>query len=199
MLSGNATVTESPDQFMRYSLSVKISAQNTSKKEILLIVLEIEAKSDIFNVHGVTSQDYFFRPDSLIPLSTESIEFLSQRAVQSSEIYKSSKPFSVFTNVAFVQFVDGSTWGDIEIANESLRVRRVTSEKLEHLSAVYRIAGKKEFIEELMKPSDLPVIATLQQACSVEGKDGDTVASMVQDMLHRARSRAIPNTNQRTS
>jgi hypothetical protein len=177
---------------MRYTLEVNLSARNVSTKDILLVVAEINARSAVFNVHGTRSDDYFFESGDFSPLTTESISFSTQSA-QPKIMYPSSEPLSVSSEIAFVQFADGSTWGDRAAAQDALRIRRLTSLQLTNLADIYRIAGEKGFVGELMKPSELPVIGILQRACGTDGKDVKTVAMMVQDMLELARSRQLPD------
>jgi hypothetical protein len=88
----------------------------------------------------------------------------------------------------FVQFVDGSSWGDSAAAAKSLRDRQLVLEQLEILKEDEKREGRKEFLEALSQPTILQPILSLQDLYS-EKRDLSLVVGRVNDMLENARVR----------
>ena len=96
--------------------------------------------------------------------------------------------------IIFVQFEDGSIWGDPAKADDASRDRVLTQNELKLLIETYRTEGKEQFFTELMKPTRLAAIGTLQRLYA-DTKDTDRVITKAVSMLkiaelHRS---AIPH------
>jgi len=128
------------------------------------------------NVPGVndTSLHEYYFSELFEPRSTEEREwtfgpFVSRTEVTSEEGKKwvdlepaRGAQQKVSASVLFVQFADGSTWGDREEAKAALATRRESVKRLFELESIYRHEGEAAFVEDLAKPTDLPVISGLQ-------------------------------------
>jgi hypothetical protein len=86
------------------------------------------------------------------------------------------------TQIIFVQFVDGSIWGDPAKADDAFRDRVLTENELKLLIETYRTEGKEQFFTELMKPTRLAAIGTLQRLYA-DTKDTDRVSTKAVSML----------------
>jgi hypothetical protein len=72
---------------------------------------------------------------------------------------------SANVSMLFVQFADGSTWGDSASARTALESRTDTVSRLMALESIYRGDGENALIDDLLKPTALPVIWQLQDFC----------------------------------
>lgn len=175
LVKGDVTAFDKPTEQLRFSVKGSVSITNVSSKPILLTVVSLKGT----NVPGVDqrwSQDYYF-DDLFEPQSTDeqelsSVPFVSRMEVKSSEgtQWVDMEPSrtaqqQVTASVLFVQFADGSTWGNRDEAKTALEVRRDTVKRLLDLESIYRREGEAALIEDLSKPSDLPTIWLLQDFC----------------------------------
>jgi len=93
----------------------------------------------------------------------------------------------------FVQFADGSTWGEREAWQGVLHDRSKALDRLLSLQQTYRTRGEKDFVEELIKPAQdaetdlLPaVIGSLQATYRSHGNDLKLVLAKLDQMLGSA-------------
>jgi hypothetical protein len=172
LVTGDVTVRDRPTERLRYSVEGRLSLTNASSKPILLTVVSLQGKNTPV-INDTTSHDYYFS-ELFEPHSTENREwtfgpFVSQLEVKSGAVSKwvDIEPAGTaqqkgFASVLFVQYADGSTWGDAAKAKAALEVRHNGIERLKALESVYRREGEKVFIDDLSKPSYLPAISSLQ-------------------------------------
>ena len=93
---------------------------------------------------------------------------------------------SASAQVEFVQFSDGSTWGDVEVAKDDLKARRASLQELKALERIYIESGEQAFREELSKQTDLPCINSVQSACKDDGDYSRCTLNKVRGMLEAA-------------
>jgi hypothetical protein len=193
VIRGNVTARDNPTNPLRYSIEGKISLTNVSSKPVFLTVVSLQGT----NVPGINdrwSDDYYFSE----PFEPQAIEdrewtfgpFVSRMEVKSDEGSKwvdiqpeRSTQQKIAAWVLFVQYADGSTWGDPEKAKDALEERNQSIRKLRTLELVYRRQGEKALVDELLKPTFLPAILSLQNQC----KNTDD-KSIVVDQLLRMRA-----------
>lgn len=172
LVIGDVTVRDRPAERLRYSVEGRISLTNASSKPILITVVSLQGENTP-RVNETTLHDYYFS-EPFEPNSKEDREwnfgpFVSQVEVKSGGDSKwidiepeRSAEKKVFASVLFVQYSDGSTWGDASTAKAALDSRRNTVKRLADLESVYRNEGEEIFINDLSKPTDLPAILLLQ-------------------------------------
>ncbi len=176
VVKGDVTAYDKPAEQLRYSAKVRTSVTNASSKPIVLTVISLTGEN-VPGMNDKSSHDYYF-PEMFEPQSTEEQEWTFGPFVSRTEVkvdggskWVDVEPErgavqKVTATVLFVQFADGSTWGDRDEAKSALAVRRDSVKRLVHLSSVYRREGEAAFIDDLSKPTDLPAISTLQYLCN---------------------------------
>ena len=175
LVKGNVTAKDRPREKLRYSVAGRVWLTNISSKPILLTIVSLEG-TNVPGVNDKWSQDYYFS-DSFEPQSTENHEwtfgpFVSRMEVKSDEGSKwvdlepeRGAPQKVTASVLFVQYADGSSWGDKEEANTVLAVRKQTIERLMALASIYREKGETALVDALSESTDLPAVSSLQNFC----------------------------------
>ena len=99
--------------------------RNVAPKEILAYVVEFKSPYAIF------AHDYYFKPEGIAPKASEVFDY-----VKTSEAGR----------VLWVQFVDGTEWGDHKIGlSEILRHRQPMLQLLTQMVSAYSHGGGKEF------------------------------------------------------
>jgi len=151
-------------------------------------------------VNDTSSHDYYFS-ELFEPQSTEEREwtfgpFVSRMEVKSDEGTRwvdiepsRTAQQKVIASVLFVQLGDGSTWGDQDEAKAALAVRRDSVKRLFDLESIYRREGEAAFIDDLSKPTDLPVISVLQNLCN-QSHDKSKVVDRLFRMIATAEEHA---------
>jgi hypothetical protein len=191
VLSGTATAKDAGSGVLRYSLAVKVSAVNVSGRDVLLMVVErnISGLSSI-GVDGPWSQEYFFSTEIFSCGTAENFNHVigpfgtSEREVDETSAAP-GEPRAIFS-VVFVQFVDGSMWGNMVKAKPTLQERRSTLNMLKSLRETYAVQGEKEFVSELMKKSSLNVIYQVQKIYQTKGNDAEAALKAIEGMLDQA-------------
>jgi hypothetical protein len=190
VFSGTATATDEGSGVKRYSVTTNVSATNVSRKGILLMVAKVDAIGiSKIDLHGTTSNEYFFvsdvfRPNMTEPLTSSVGPVGEPREPRDVTVQPENRIATA--SVAFVQFVDGSTWGAPTSAKTILLERRLTREKLASLAETYRTKGEKQFLTQIMEPSQLQAIMNLQQFYLGNGKAAGTVIQKITSMLNCA-------------
>jgi hypothetical protein len=175
LVKGDVTAKDRPTEKLRYSVSGRVSLTNVSSKPILLTVVSFEGT----NAPGVNdrwSQDYYFS-DPFEPESTMDHEwtfgpFVSRMEVKSEGGSKwvdlepeRGAQQRVIASVLFIQYADGSSWGDKEEANTALAVRQETVKTLTALASIYRENGETALVRALSESTGLPAVSSLQNFC----------------------------------
>ena len=116
------------------------TATNASTKEIVYIAVKLTTgKPPLPPTYSYSARDFFFAPDGLGPLETMEIVHEEQM----------NDP-SVKAQVMFVQFADGSTWGEPnEYSAVTLKLRKPKFDFCERALAAYRSGGKAALTAQL--------------------------------------------------
>jgi hypothetical protein len=153
-----------------FSYEESTSVKNVSAKSILLMVVHLEATSGPGSDERY-SQEYFFA-DALAPGQVE-VNHEPERkfgvAVVNGEplSYKRDPHPAAQAHAEFVQFSDGSTWGDADSAEHLLEARRQTLAELNRLEHLYEQAGESAFLDEFARADDFDnIFRQLKSGCS---------------------------------
>jgi hypothetical protein len=93
---------------------------------------------------------------------------------------------TAIAEVEFVQFVDGTIWGDRAAGKDLLQERSLALDKLKFLSDTYRMKGEQQFVSELKNPSELVAILNLQRLYSSNKGNATAVIDKITGMLEQA-------------
>ena len=193
-VSGEVLFTDAQAGPTPYSFQATASATNVSGREMLLVVVSFEVTgTQKFDIHESDQQDYFFSPHALQP--GDSLEFkpflgrYGQSAGRTEP--EQARPRSP-TRLEFVQFEDGSIWGDADSAEQTMEFRKETLTELNILQKAYRSSGGEQaFIEELSKPSSLPAINALKDICSEKKNDSGCLVDAMIRVIQDAKQHAV--------
>ena len=130
------------------------SVTNVSQKPIVAMVVTMEIRDDDRVVIERSEEfDAFFYPTLLNPgetISPFSQDFFATHPVDSKYVPLSSPRCEVTTR--WVQFSDGTSFGDPTCAKSLGQSRVALLKNLEELKAVYSREGLDKFAEQLLKP-----------------------------------------------
>lgn len=187
-VSGVVSFEDTPSNVIRYSYQIEGSIANLSSKGVVLIIIHFGSTG--VNGPGLDytyQKDYFFSSDILQPGKTESFRSSPLRfgrptvnghPVPEDNTQEISPPLAT-AKVVFVQFIDGSTWGDANNAHEALLVRNQTLRELGRLESALNQKGEGALKDELVRSDNLlPCIGSVVSSCD------DKPASCVVDYLH---------------
>jgi hypothetical protein len=189
VLSGTVTATdEVVSGSLRFSFRTNISAANVSRKSILLVVVKMNLTgANGLGIKHTRSNDYFFTSDIFYADMVEAIqETVGPVGELLDKTETQTRGPTAIAKVVFVQFLDGSTWGDPVESRDALQQRHDTLIHLELLRSTYQSKGEKEFLDELMQPSRLPGIGALQQLHKDNVNDPGIVIGKFTKMLNYA-------------
>jgi hypothetical protein len=173
-IAGYVTFSDDSSKVTRYSYQVDASAANVSNKSVLLLRLRFQTSGGSApGLDDVYENDYFFGEGTLAPGALESVHLapygFSAPIVNGIPLVETADPSTprptATAQVEFVQFTDGSTWGDRDAAAEVFRLRRATVRQLTALEQTYVQSGEQAFRGELSRETLLPCINSLQAAC----------------------------------
>jgi hypothetical protein len=184
---GTVLAKEEDSGLLRYSFRTNASLTNESQKPILAFVIRIATTSaNKMDLDNTRNDDYFFaepfEPNTTVKLAQSDGPFGKSKAEVEA---LPSQPGAV-ASVKFVQFTDGSIWGDPAAGQDVLKERRLTRDELGSLGNSYRTRGEQGFVEELKKPSQLNLIVYLQQLYDSNGKDTTSVIEKLTSMIEYA-------------
>ncbi|MHB8216532.1 MAG: hypothetical protein ACYDDS_10680 [Candidatus Sulfotelmatobacter sp.] len=193
-IEGYLTFRDDPGANVRV-YSVHASVKNISKKKISYWSVGIETtgsgRSELSLNH---SHEYFFSGDVLAPSESEELESCPIRLVlrvpngeSPSERGESMAPtLTTSAQAKFVQFSDGSRWGDRDDEAEVHRLRQETLHRIESLQELYSEHGEKAFMDALEEPTDLSCFEQVKAVCRSENADSSCVRKAFQQMLMTA-------------
>ena len=176
----------------------RIELKNTGAMPMLLVIVgsRLEGFSEtIFNNSNVL--DYYFEPKLLQPGKTEAVYWPKPTFGNPQVADRPLPPEARATaRTAFVQFEDGTTWGDAAEGKEFLRSRAIIEKELRRLLAVASEQGPSEFTKQLLQSEPrtfggLSVIDEIRDAYAAK-KDPQAALDKLKAMLqaadeHRAR------------
>lgn len=128
-------------------------ARNVSDKSIVALVatLSIVLSSDD-KLSRIAQYEAFFHPVLANP--GDEIDLVADSRGGEAMKIKDIEPFQSYCDVVlrWVQFADGTTFGDDKYAANLLQARQETWSALAHLNEVYRTKGAAEFLRSLQEP-----------------------------------------------
>ena len=96
-------------------------------------------------------------------------------------------PISAATaRVEFVQYSDGSTWGDPDAATKVHQSRHYTLDKIESLQQIYSVQGEKAFMDALEETTADQCFEQIKADCRSRSTDSSCVRKAIQQMLATA-------------
>jgi hypothetical protein len=163
-----------------------ISEKNVSEKDILLAVLSIEvlgASQEPLDPSSSQSRsdDWFFGSRVFAAHTGNAIEMVDYPP------RKQPPAFGVNVELVFVQFADGSTWGDPDQAGMALSQRGAWLKELMDLARTYQTEGAAKFASALMKQSRGPATYDLKDSYQTSGDTAGAV-KLVDEKLKNAES-----------
>lgn len=175
-VSGQVMFSENNPKAGHYSYSVNASASNVSDRSILLMIIDFQANGRSgWGYHHISRRDYFFEPNLLKPEAVENVDqpplsygLTSTDDKTDMEGDTRLEPKAI-AKVEFVQFEDGSIWGDKDSALDALDNRAQTLHLLNILEQTYIEAGEPEFLNKLATTSGIFLIDALKSACKEKG------------------------------
>ena len=198
-VSGVLLADDEPTQLLRYSNHVEGYLRNKSGKDIMLVILQFRSQNAGATAIDLTYQkEYFFGLDVLRhgerePFRSSLARFgeatVNGRPIPKNEDERGSDE-RVTAEAMFVQFADGTSWGDPEIAQDAFIEREKTVRELDRLEQVLRNDGEFGLSQEFSKEElMLPCIDSLRVACT--GKGDSCLADGLHSMIEAARHHQI--------
>ena len=192
-VSGIVSLSDDASNSIR-TYQVEGHFHNVASKDVALLILRFVSNGTSGPTLNFTYQkEYFFNLNVLGKGSSEDFHSAMVRLkfapvsqpVQESRVEGSAVP-AASAETVFVQFVDGSTWGDSESAQDAFNERRETLRELSRLERVLQNGGEQMLKEELSKQdSNPPCINSLVSECS--GKADSCMADGLRSMIEAAR------------
>lgn len=197
-VSGIVSFEDTPSEAMRYSYRIEASIENVSKKDIVLTVIHFGTSGvNAPALDQITQIERFFVVDDLRPSKPEAIvcgpfQFgapIVDGHPVSEDVGPSAIPVAT-AQVTFVQFADGSVWGNPDDGRIPIVVRNNTTTELTRLQSVLDTAGEEALKAELLRENsqyevDFPGIATLVKACN--SKASSCIAEGLHNMIRSAK------------
>jgi hypothetical protein len=174
-----------PIQISGYML-LGYEVKNVSTKSILLLIVRLEASGGLGRDQKY-SQEYFFA-DPLGPGQVE-VNHEPEHRYGTSVVngepvpYKKDRHPAAQAHAEFVQFSDGSTWGDADSATDVLSIRRQTLEELDLLEHLYEQAGEGAFLDEFARTDHVASVIFRQMRDRCREKTTDSKCAY--NVVHR--------------
>jgi mannitol/fructose-specific phosphotransferase system IIA component len=174
-IEGDVRTFDKPAEQARFMIVGRLSVTNISSKPILLTVLKLKG-INVVGVNDTSIRDYYFS-EPFEPQKSENQEWTYGPFLQRAQLKTEEGPKwvdvepikavrqEVIASVLFVQYADGTGWGDREAAKDALAAREETRNRLTALASIYRDEGEKAFVDSLMQPSNLNAVIMLQFIC----------------------------------
>jgi hypothetical protein len=185
---GYVTFQDNPAENVR-SYWVHASAKNVSMKGISAWSGSIETTGGIGPELNLSeSHDFFFTGDVIAQNGADGVQSCPTRLVLGVGNGKSSTDTTApaptaSVRVTFVQFSDGSIWGDSDEAAKAHQLRRETLQKIQSLQQVYSERGEKAFMDALAEPTALPCFERIKTLCENENTDSICARKEIQQMV----------------
>jgi len=170
---------------------VEAAVKNVSKKDVLSWSMLVRTSDGV--LHLTSSNDYFFTGDLLAPDVSAGVtsEPISLVAHPQGDTPTSNQAVTASAEIEYVQFQDGSTWGDSDIETEAFQARSATLQKLQSLQKVYAQLGEKPFLDALAEPTMLACVERIQTDCKDNNGDSSCAREAIERMLDIATRRGF--------
>jgi hypothetical protein len=194
-ISGTVELRETPleNERVRVEISENILAKNISGKTILTFVAWLDLTPAYGGPeHSVRQYECFFAPDVIKPGEDHTLS--QPRPGYSIDPYDpadSPQPARAELRIVYVQFLDGSVFGQETLGRHIRSLRKQTWHHLKDLDKTYTKLGEADFLQELsetVEPGEVDVfIENIRQTQRTSG----TVAAVlkIQSALEFARER----------
>jgi hypothetical protein len=194
-VSGTISFQDDPSQAIRYTYRTEGFLSNVSKKGVLLTVVRFEARG--VNEPGLDNSYEMDRFFGRAVLQAGGLEKIRDFPISFGETIVNGKPVpeevgpdahpTATAQVTFVQFVDGSTWGDVDAGREFILRRRSTLGELKRLEQVLNSQGTDVFARDLSNSAasfQFPAVGALISEC--KSKAGSCLIDGLHSMLQAA-------------
>jgi len=194
MISGVLSLVDNPMSSIR-SYQVMGQFNNVSDKDIVLIVAHFA--SDPPEGPGL---DFIYNEDHLFD---KLLEKKSSNNFQSDllNLKLNAKDFGQRDEVVpaatasaetiFIQFADGTTWGDSEFARTALLQRKHISEQLRRLDQILADKGEQTLLSTLLSDRDSVPLCILSLIDKCPGASSSCVAAGLRSVVETAKQREL--------
>ena len=197
-VSGTISFEVDPSQAIRYTYRTEGSVANVSDRDVVLTAIHIEASGE--NAPGLDSNlvvDRFFGPTVLRAGQSEKLD-MPPVSFGTPTVNSSRPPIPVATaKVTFVQFVNGSTWGDADAGRRLIRQRRLTLWRLTKFEQDEQMVNAQGAdVRELFNSFwnvQFPAVGALLSDC--KSKAGSCLIDGLHSMLQSAREHQVEMTD----
>lgn len=140
------------------SMSQRIMAKNVSNQTVLMFVASIEV-TPTFGAKEQSTRQYecFFATDVIAPGDEHALSEPRDEGGFTIQPHSTSAPLNApeaEVKILYVQFINGSEYGQRAFASDLLRLRRITWSHLKRLVRTYERSGEVGFLEELYERID---------------------------------------------
>ena len=197
-VSGAMLFQDNASKTIRYVYQIEGSVANVSGKGIVLMVIHFRSTGvDGPSLDYTYQDDRFFSLDVLDAAKVESFRSPSLKfgaptvngQPMQEDVDTKSGPVAT-AQVKFVQFIDGSTWGDPQSGRELGIVRNQTVQEISRLKRVLADSGEQALKSELSKiDNPLPSVGSVIHDC--DGKAASCVADGLRSMIEAVRQHQV--------
>jgi hypothetical protein len=195
-ISGTVLFQDDPATAVRYTYLINGSVTNVTNKRIVLTIIHMSATGvgapglD----HSVAVERFFdsntFMPGRIEGIDHSPIKFGPVASVKPvpAETGQAASP-SATAELIFLQFADGSTWGDPDVGSQQLLLRRRSLMELHRLENVLDGKGEVGLKDELSRVDqfNFPAIYSLVHICT--NKPTSCLVDKLRSMLKEANLR----------
>jgi hypothetical protein len=192
-VSGVLSFDDDPTRRIRYSFQVDGHLYNNSGKDVVLIILHFSGRGALAAAVNLTYQkEYFFGLDPLEkgesePFRTSRFSLgaatVNGQPIPEREDKRRGAP-GASAEIVFVQFTDGTTWGDSDSARDAFVEREQTLQELTTLEKILGDQGEQALKDELSKGDPPPCISSLRASCI--GKAESCLGNGLRSMMEAA-------------
>jgi hypothetical protein len=176
---------------------VEATVKNVSEKDVLSWSLLVRTSDGM--LHFTSLHDYFFTGDVLVPGGSAriisgpiSLVAHPQGDIPTREERRSSdRAVTASAEIEFVQFQDGSTWGDSDVETRAFQARSATLRKLQSLQRIYSELGEKAFLDALADPTMSWCVEVIKTDCKANPDDSSCAPEAIKRMLDSAARRGF--------
>jgi hypothetical protein len=183
-VAGNVILITDYSQELPYSTRTDIVITNRSEKPLVFTMV----RTEISGVGRANGEEYYvtdhFFYDEFAPHATDTSTSTSGHTGPRNRV---DEPHTLAASgkAVFVQFADGSTWGDLKAAREPLCQRERAWRTFRNLRNIYNTSGVETFEAEFTKFTDLIPLRALQYSYA-KAKDPQEALERLDRMLATA-------------
>jgi hypothetical protein len=179
------------------TFNVEAAVANVSEKNVLSWSMLVRTSDGVLNF--TSSNDYFFTVDVLAPdvsasVSSGPISLVAQSQgdmLAGEDRVSSNHAVTASLEIEFVQFEDGSTWGDSDAETRAFQYRSATLHKLESLQRAYSEQGEQGLLDALAEPIGLECVERIKMDCKDSNDNLSCTLEAIQRMLDSAAHRGF--------